>query len=35
VKIELPKTFDIEKLTLEDAKDKIAKLSKKKSKSKK
>ncbi|CAI8275439.1 MAG: Uncharacterised protein [Flavobacteriaceae bacterium] len=35
VKIELPKTFDIEKLTLEDAKEKIAKLSKKKSKSKK
>ena len=35
VKIELPKTFDIEKLTLEDAKDRIAKLSKKKSKSKK
>ena len=34
-KIELPKTFDIEKLTLEDAKDRIAKLSKKKSKSKK
>ena len=35
IKIELPKTFDIEKLTLEDAKEKIAKLSKKKSKSKK
>ena len=35
IKIELPKTFNIEKLTLEDAKEKIAKLSKKKSKSKK
>ena len=35
IKIELPKTFDIKKITLEDVKEKIAKLSKKKSKSKK
>ena len=34
LKIELPKNFNIEKLTLEDAKDKLAMLSKKKSKSK-